>query len=321
MGSEDRAVADSRQLRLPHRQRGEALDRDPGAPRAGRNWSASDASFALSRDGGDELTSLTADQAQLEVARLVGQDQSRPRPCTSFAKVAGAAIHAPDNVAMTQSQRMYDDSSELRLTQNQHEIDLDSYVAHLSRGTQGQRAFGLAGGQTIEDTLDARPPSVSDLSGYVSPDSQDYTGSTEFSDKAQEELDSLPPVYKSSITADLASADDADEVGHKSYFTSRARDTAHVAGRSRLAAELGTRVRALSGAASTVPDPESADDQSAGTMSAAQVAAEVARISQMNTIGYNSNVSTPPKSLAQKNREQVAARPGYSNPPMLPIRA
>lgn len=39
-----------------------------------------------------------------------------------------------------------------------------------------------------------------------------------------------------------------------------------------------------------MPTASAADDQSAGGMSAADVAAEVERLSSLNSIGYNSNI-------------------------------
>jgi hypothetical protein len=143
-----------------------------------------------------------------------------------------------------------------------------------------------------------------------------------FSLKAQQELSALPDAYGAAVQSDLDSADQADDPATRSFHLGRARHAADAGGARQLGAEIGQRIRAVSdNAEAYVPDAESADDQSAGTMSAEDVAREVARISQMNTVGFNSNRSDPPKSLAQKNREQDAARPGYSNGQQAPIRA
>lgn len=256
-------------------------------------------------DTGQPLSEI---DAAGEVARITMTYEGPRLRFNNLRAIAQSAL-GNDNLILSQREREHDDAQLIRCTS---QADIDDYILHLTTGTQGQRAFGLAA-PSRTDIIDAGAPAVSDTSGRVALRSQNYYASAAFSPKAQAQMDALPPVYRSSITADLAAADAAEDPDSKSHFVARARDTAYAAGAVEAARELLQRIRALGDSASTIPDAAAAAEQSARTMTACQVAAEVDRLSSMTVADSTGSRTDPPKSPAQRETAEAAARPGHTS--------
>jgi hypothetical protein len=272
--------------------------------------------LCLTAGNGNRPAMSDADAAS-EISRLcLTNHQPNGRVKFDMGKVSAAALSRPADAVALSEERLYDDSSELRLTSTVNgQAAADAEVARLAASSHGGKFLNLAQGTANRtDSIDSAAPSVSDLTQQTLPPNQSWTGAT-FSPFAQQEFDALPDEQAQPIQAALDAAGQATGPHQAAGHLLRAMRAA--CGTKHLKHELGLRAHAaVDAAASYLPSTADATTQSAG---GTDVASEVQRLSTLasapakgNTTG---NVSTAPKSLAQRTAEQRAARPGYSNDP------
>ena len=230
----------------------------------------------------DSQVGLSAEDAEAEVQSIILRNQRTPRPCLS--PIKSAASVPCRTVGMTHEQAVCDD--ELALTSTtRSQAEVDSYIRHLQRGKHGARAFGTVelsqGSADRTDVVDAKQLYESDVSEQLVPPNQS-TELGSFSERAQQQISGLAPAFRSALEGFIAAAqseEDHEAVG----LLEAAEALARQLGLTCLAGELSQRAEALATAtASYLNSADEAQEQSAGEMSAAQVAAEVSRLSNLH---------------------------------------
>jgi len=301
------------------------------APVLGQSWLASEMdAYAAKHPGVDaagnrlcltasngsrpqpDATAVAAAAAEANRIALTNH-QPNGRMKFDLQRVAASSM-TPASVALSEA-RLYDDSSELLLLTETTSADVDAELLRLATQDKMAKYLNLAqGGPSRTDTIDAGLPAVSDLVQQTLPPNQGYTGAV-FSDRAMAEFNALPDEEAQLTQAELNAAGRASgphqAAGHLLRAMRAACQTKH------LKHELSLRAHAaVDAAVSGIPSTADATTQSAAGY---KVQDEVDRLSKSasapargNTTG---NLSTAPKSQAQRTAETRAARPGYSNDP------